>query len=305
MSRKPDWLRISCVKTPESELVEGLLETFNLNTVCREASCPNSIECFSRKTATFMILGTSCTRNCRFCNVGCGPPQPLDQFEPENIARAVKALGLRYLVITSVTRDDLPDGGAGHFAQVIRASRKTSPKTAIEVLVPDFKGDISSLKTVTGALPDVISHNMETVSSLYKDVRPEAQYGRSLDLLQNIKRLNPDIRSKSGIMLGLGETREEICQLLDDLRGVGCQFLTIGQYLAPSKTHIPVREYVHPDQFEEYGRIARQKGFEFVASAPFVRSSYHAGEALGLGVDVIPNGYPMEALTQPDADKNV
>ena len=282
MLKKPEWLKIRNIEDPNRGLVEGILKKLNLNTVCREAGCPNYMECFSCKTATFMILGTNCTRNCRFCNVNFASPQPIDEHEPENIAVAIKELGLRYAVITSVTRDDLPDGGAGHFAKIVRAARRTSPNTAIEVLIPDFNGDIEALKIVTDSLPAVISHNMETVASLYKDVRPEAQYQRSLGVLENIKRLNPNIRSKTGIMLGLGETKEEIYKLFDDLRLVNCEFLTIGQYLAPSKGHYPVMEYINPLQFDEYAKIAREKGFCFVASAPFVRSSYHADEALEL-----------------------
>jgi len=280
--RKPEWLRVPYIENPNREVVEGILKKFNLNTVCREADCPNYMECFSRKTATFMILGTNCTRNCRFCNVNYGEVQPVNRQEPDMIARAVQELGLRYVVVTSVTRDDLPDGGAEHFACVIREIRKISPKTAVEVLIPDLGGDIDALKTITDAAPSVISHNMETVVSLYGHIRPQAQYQRSLDVLGNIKRLAPNIRSKTGIMLGLGETKEEVYALFDSLRDVGCEFLTIGQYLAPSKAHFPVQEYITPQLFGEYGEIARSKGFDIVASAPFVRSSYHAEEALGL-----------------------
>jgi lipoic acid synthetase len=274
-------MRIRYKDTPNMEAVEQILENLNLNTVCREANCPNYMECFSRKTATFMILGTACTRDCRFCNVRHGEPLPPDPEEPQNVARAVKELGLQYVVITSVTRDDLPDGGAEHFAEVISAIKEYAPETAIEVLIPDFKGDLSALKTITDASPTVISHNMEAVKSLYSDVRPQAEYRRSLNVLKNIKELNPKIRSKSGIMVGLGETREQVYELFDDLREACCEFLTIGQYLAPTKEHLQVQEYIEPSAFEEYKTAATQKGFEFVASAPFVRSSYHAGEALG------------------------
>jgi lipoic acid synthetase len=279
MERKPEWLRKKRAPDPNVETVEKLIKELGLNTVCREAMCPNYGECFSSLTATFMRLGRNCTRNCRFCNVASAEPSPVDPEEPLNVARGAARLGLRYAVITSVTRDDLPDGGAAHFAGTIGAIRAESPNTAIEVLVPDFRGDYDALKTVTDARPDVISHNMETVAALYSKVRPEAEYGRSLELLGRIKQLNGAIRSKSGIMLGLGETRGQVLELLGDLRKQGCELLTIGQYLAPSKLHHPVAEYVTPDMFEEYGRIAEEMGFAFVASAPFVRSSYKAGEA--------------------------
>jgi lipoic acid synthetase len=280
MEKKPEWLRKRRLAGPEIALVENLLSELGLNTVCREAMCPNYRECFASKTATFMILGTNCTRDCRFCNVTFGEPQPADASEPERVAAAIKRLGLKYAVVTSVTRDDLPDGGAGHFAAVVRETRRASPGTAIEVLIPDFKGDESALRLVTDAAPDVISHNMETVARLYGEVRPQAVYERSLRLIGNIKRLNPGVRSKSGIMAGLGERRDEALDLFRDLRAVGCELLTIGQYLAPSKAHHPVVEYVTPEAFDEYGEAARAMGFSFVASAPFARSSYRAGEAL-------------------------
>jgi len=283
MTRKPEWLRIHHgAKNLNIDTVESIIKKLDLNTVCAEANCPNYSECFSRETATFMILGKHCSRDCRFCNVRHDSPLPPKQDEPENIARAVKELELRYVVITSVTRDDLDDGGAGHFAKTLRAIREYSPVTAVELLIPDFKGDIAALKTVTDAGADVISHNMETVPALYHSARPQAEYRRSLEVLKNIKRLNPRVRSKSGFMLGLGETEEQVHQLLDDLREADCEFLTIGQYLAPSREHLPAREYITPRQFEEYGEVARKKGFVFVASAPLARSSYRAGEALGI-----------------------
>lgn len=281
MQQKPEWLRIRHRHSPNLEAVEALLEAQNLNTVCREANCPNYLECFSKKTATFMILGTNCTRNCRFCNVRFDAPVPIDPDEPQRIAEAVKALGLRYVVITSVTRDDLPDGGAEEFARVIHALRRTVPDTVVEVLIPDFRGDLSALQVVIDAKPTVIGHNMETVASQYPDVRPEAVYARSLDVIARVAKV-PDIHAKTGIMLGLGETEAEVLALFDDLRTVGCEFLTIGQYLAPTKAHIPVLEYIPPSQFEAYKQAAYEKGFSFVASAPFVRSSYQAGAALGL-----------------------
>jgi lipoic acid synthetase len=282
VQKKPEWLRKTNVPNPNRDMVEEMLKQLNLNTVCSEAACPNYGECFGRKTATFMILGTKCTRNCRFCNVHNGTPQPVDSDEPKRIAQAAAQLELRYLVITSVTRDDLPDGGAEHFAQTVSYIKTLSPQTAVETLIPDFLGDLSALKTVADAAPAVISHNVETVPRLYELVRPAAEYKRSLAVIAAVKKLNPAVRSKTGVMLGLGETREEVLSLMDDLRSVGCEFLTLGQYLAPSKLHYPVKEYIHPDIFEEYRVIALEKGFNFVASAPYVRSSYHAGEALGL-----------------------
>jgi len=278
--RKPDWLRISRKSSPEQSEVEGLLKELGLNTVCKEANCPNYSDCFSRKTATFMIMGTACTRNCRFCNVRTDVPKPLDVGEPENVARAVRQLGLQYVVITSVTRDDLADGGAAHFATTIGAIRETSPETVIEVLVPDFKGDEDALRIITDARPDVVSHNMETVKDLYSQVRIGADYQRSLQLLSNIKKFAPEIRAKSGIMLGLGETEEQVFELFDNLLAANCESLTIGQYLAPSLEHHPVQDFVKPEIFEDYGQVARDKGFAFVASAPLVRSSYMAEQAI-------------------------
>jgi len=280
MQPKPSWLRVRHGNTVNQQAVESLLSGLNLNTVCAQANCPNYCDCFSRKTATFMVMGTNCTRQCRFCNVRHDQPQPLHPAEPQNVAQAVKQLGLKYVVVTSVTRDDLPDGGAGHFAETIAEIKQALPETAIEVLIPDLNGDLAALQTITNAAPTVISHNMETVKGLYSAVRPQAIYERSLKLLRNVKRLNPSVHSKSGIMVGLGETAQQVHELMDDLRSVDCEFLTIGQYLAPSKQHIPVHEYITPAQFDEYGALARQKGFSFVASAPLVRSSFNANEAL-------------------------
>ena len=280
MTKKPDWLRIRYAANPNHKVVEEILSARNLATVCREAACPNYAECFANKTATFLILGTACTRNCRFCNVHHAEPQPVVPDEPMQIAEAVAELGLAYVVVTSVTRDDLPDGGAGHFAAVIRAIKQKTPQTAVEVLIPDFQGDTDALKIVMDAVPDVISHNMETVSALYSAVRPQAEYAQSLAVLQHIKTHAPHIHTKSGIMLGLGETRDQVLALFDDLRAVECDFLTVGQYLAPTKAHHPIQAYITPDEFTAYGDIAREKGFSFVASAPLVRSSFHAGEAL-------------------------
>jgi len=261
------------------QTVENTLSKLKLNTVCREANCPNSSECYSRKTATFMILGTNCTRNCRFCNVRHGNPAPPQPEEPGNVAQAIKELELKYVVVTSVTRDDLPDGGDGHFAKTVHEIRQISRGTLIEILIPDFKGDPKALKTVAEAKPDVISHNMETIQKLYPEVRPQAEYARSLELLGKIKTLCPDIRTKSGFMVGLGETKEQVIKLLGDLREVSCELLTIGQYLAPTKQHYPVQEYIEPTMFDEYKTIAKEMGFAHVASAPLVRSSYQAAAA--------------------------
>ncbi len=280
MREKPDWLKRTFKDNSNLSYVREMLTELHLNTICDAAMCPNYVECFSKKTATFMILGVNCTRNCRFCNVINQDPQSVDPDEPNRIAQAVSKLGLKYVVITSVTRDDLPDGGAAHFGATIRAIHALNPQTAVEVLIPDFQGSIDALKLVTDANPEVISHNMETVYSLYEQVRPQAIYGRSLKVLKSIKELAPHIRSKTGIMLGLGEKELEVYQLMEDLREVGCEFLTIGQYLAPSPLHYPVKEYITPQQFDHYGKIAKENGFTFVASAPFVRSSYNASEAL-------------------------
>jgi len=280
IQRKPEWLRVSRKTDPNQQAVEGLLRQLGLNTVCKEANCPNYSDCFSQKTATFMILGTSCTRNCRFCNVTHEKPQELNLDEPQKVAQAVKELTLQYVVVTSVTRDDLPDGGAAHFANTIRAIKNLSPQTAIEVLIPDLQGDMDALKLITEANPEVISHNMETVAALYSQVRSQANYQRSLDLIAAIKKQNPQIKAKSGIMLGLGETKEQVIELFDDLLQAGCELLTIGQYLTPSLNHHPVKEFLPPETFKEYGKIARKQGFTYVASAPLVRSSYQAHEAI-------------------------
>jgi lipoic acid synthetase len=283
MPQKPAWLRKpSCRETGASpELVDGILSDLSLNTVCREARCPNRQECFSRKVATLLIMGAQCTRACRFCNVRHDLPLPLDPEEPRRAAEAMRRLGLRYVVVTSVTRDDLPDGGAAHFAATIREMRALVPAPAIEALVPDFQGDAGALRLVAEAAPTVISHNVETVPALYGAVRPQADYRRSLEVLERV-RTYPGIRSKTGIMIGLGESRAQVLEVFADLRRVGCEFLTVGQYLAPSRRHHPVKEYVPPAVFDEYKRTAQDMGFACVASAPFVRSSFHAEEALGM-----------------------
>ena len=277
---KPEWMKIRAQTVENNVMVEGLLKNRGLNTVCEQASCPNINECFSKKTVAFMILGSVCTRNCTFCNVPKGVPQLVAEDEPLLIAQAVLELNLKHVVITSVTRDDLIDGGAEHFAKVINAVRKAANNVTIEVLIPDFQGDISALEKVANAKPDVINHNIETVPNLYSSVRPMAIYERSIQLLNNVKRLDSSINTKSGIMVGLGETEEEMLAVFEALRGVLCDFLTIGQYLAPSPKHHPVVEYIHPDIFEKYKQIAYSMGFLHVEAGPFVRSSYHAGEAL-------------------------
>ncbi|MFY9174608.1 MAG: lipoyl synthase [Peptococcia bacterium] len=278
--QKPEWLRIKYQEREKLAHVEEILQRLSLNTVCDEASCPNRMECFSRQTATFMILGRLCTRNCTFCNVEKHAPSPVDENEPTNVAQAVKELKLKHVVITSVTRDDLPDGGSGHFARVIEEIKKLDDKVIVEVLIPDFQGYKNSLNKVVTAKPEIINHNVETVPRLYPSVRPMAVYERSLELLKRVKEMDRNIYSKSGIMLGLGEKEHEVIQVLRDLREIGCDFITIGQYLAPSKQHHPVVEYVHPDVFEEYGHLCKEMGFKYVASAPLVRSSYQAEKAM-------------------------
>ncbi|WP_319559553.1 lipoyl synthase [Marispirochaeta sp.] len=278
--RKPDWLKIPVRGGRDLNRVKALLKRLHLNTVCVEANCPNRMECFASRTATFMILGSVCTRNCRFCNVTPGTPETVDETEPARVAEAARELGLRHVVVTSVTRDDLADGGAGHFVAVIHELRRHLPAASVEVLIPDFLGDPDALAMVIDAAPDVINHNVETVPRLYPMVRPQADYRRSLELLRRVAECGKPIAVKTGLMLGLGEKREEVLVLFDDLRQAGCDFLTIGQYIAPSSSHYPVAEYVHPDVFDEYRREAQNRGFRHVASAPFVRSSYKAAEAL-------------------------
>jgi lipoic acid synthetase len=249
-----------------------------LHTVCQEACCPNQWECFSCKTAAFLIMGPVCTRDCRFCAVESGEPAPIDPAEPLRVAEAAQRLGLDYVVVTSVTRDDLADGGAGHFADTIQAIRNRIPGTGIEVLIPDFQGNIHALETVMNAGPDVLNHNIETVPRLYSLVRPQANYTRSLELLHTCARQFPDISVKSGLMAGMGETNEEIFSVLQDLRAHGCTHITIGQYLQPSRRHHPVHRYVSPEEFESWKETALDMGFRHAASGPFVRSSYHAKE---------------------------
>lgn len=276
--RKPQWLRIKIPNNGGNRRVEKLMDDLSLNTVCREANCPNRAECYSKGTATFMILGRNCTRGCRFCNVSSAEPQCVDEREPERVARAVKEMGLRYVVVTSVTRDDLPDGGASQFRKTIEEIKKINRDVAVEVLIPDFQGSLNSLVDVLEPLPETLNHNIETVPRLYEEVRPEADYERSLELIRRAKEINGRVKTKSGIMLGLGETREEVVEVFRDLRRNGCDFLTLGQYLAPSREHLPVREYVTPEDFNWYREKALELGFEGVASDPLVRSSYKAWE---------------------------
>ncbi len=275
---RPDWIR---VKAPGSALwaaTSNIVKDHGLVTVCEEAGCPNVGECWEKKHATFMIMGDTCTRACAFCNVKTGLPEPLAADEPARIANAVAALGLDHVVITSVDRDDLPDGGARHFAQTIAAIRHAAPATTVEILTPDFLRKEGALEIVVAARPDVFNHNLETVPSKYLQVRPGARYFHSIRLLQRVKELDPAIFTKSGIMVGLGETREEVLQLMDDLRSADVDFLTIGQYLQPSKKHHPVLAYVTPDEFKSYETVARAKGFGLVSASPLTRSSHHAGE---------------------------
>lgn len=277
---KPEWLKVKISSGSNREDVEEILKRLSLHTVCEQASCPNIMECFGRRTATFMILGKVCTRNCTFCDVQKGNPGMVDIDEPLHVAQAVRELNLRHVVITSVTRDDLADGGAGHYAAVIEKVRELNPEVVIEVLIPDFEGSYDAFEIVIDAHPDILNHNVETVPRLYPEVRPMAVYRRSLELLQNVKKMSSDIFTKSGIMVGLGEDKQEVLEVFKDLREAGCDFLTVGQYLAPSKGHHPVVEYVHPDVFEMYKEKALELGFRYVASAPLVRSSYQADRAM-------------------------
>ncbi|MCK5312534.1 MAG: lipoyl synthase [Desulfobacteraceae bacterium] len=278
---KPSWLKRNLPKSAGFEKVRNILNKENLNTVCQSANCPNKWECFCSGTSTFMILGNQCTRNCKFCNIESKAPSIPDPDEPLRVANAVKKLNLNYIVITSVTRDDLPDGGAAHFAQTICQIReKMGLKSKIEVLIPDFKGNKKALKTVLDAKPDVLNHNIETVPSLYKIARPEADYNQSLTLFSNSLKIDGSIPVKSGIMVGLGETYNELSDTLNDLYKSGCSMLTIGQYLQPSKEHLSVKKYYSPEEFEELEKLAKKIGFAEVASGAFVRSSYKAEELL-------------------------
>ena len=276
--KKPDWIRVRAPGTPGWQETADIVRANGLVTVCEEASCPNIGECWQKKHATFMIMGDTCTRACAFCNVRTGMPGPLDRDEPQKVADAVAKLGLEHVVVTSVDRDDLADGGAEHFARTIRAIRATSPKTTIEILTPDFLRKDGALEVVVAARPDVFNHNLECVPSLYLKVRPGARYFHSLRLLQRVKELDPTIFTKSGIMVGLGEVRHEVLQLMDDLRSAEIDFMTIGQYLQPTRKHHPVMAFVTPEDFKSYETVAYAKGFLMVSSSPLTRSSHHAGE---------------------------
>lgn len=275
---KPDWIRVKAPVSKEFKSTHELIRKAKLNTVCEEAACPNIGECWSKKHATVMILGSTCTRACSFCNIKTGKPDLLDPHEPERLATAIAELGLEHVVITSVDRDDLEDGGASHFVESILRIRKSSPNTTIEVLTPDFLRKEGSIELVVRAKPDVYNHNIETVPSLYHEIRPGARYFHSLNLLFKAKQLDGNIFTKSGIMVGLGETKEEVLQVMDDLRAAQVDFMTIGQYLQPTPKHAPVMRYVTPEEFNYYERVARAKGFLMVSASPLTRSSYHAGE---------------------------
>ncbi|MEK9754253.1 MAG: lipoyl synthase [Rhodospirillaceae bacterium] len=276
VAKKPDWIRVKAPTSKTYMETRKLMREKNLHTVCEEAACPNIGECWSKKHATVMILGDICTRACAFCNVATGKPGAVDAMEPENLAISVAEAGMKHVVITSVDRDDLADGGAGQFVKCITRIRETSPDTTIEVLTPDFKGKDSALEAVVAARPDVFNHNLETVPRLYPSIRPGARYFHSLQLLARAKELEPTIFTKSGIMVGLGEEKDEILQVMDDLRSANVDFLTIGQYLAPTPRHAAIDRFVTPDEFAEYKRVGEGKGFLLVASTPLTRSSYHA-----------------------------
>lgn len=277
---KPEWLRVRYPAGENYEKIKNILRQHNLHTVCEEAHCPNVAECWGGGTATFMLMGDTCTRGCRFCMVKSGNPHGvLDVLEPLKVAKTIADLGLKYVVITSVDRDDLPDGGASHFAATIKAIKQQDPDVITEVLIPDFQGNIEDVRKVVNAGPEVLAHNIETTEPLTPKARdPRATYGQSLNVLKTIKELNPSIYSKSSIMLGLGETESDLVKAMRDLRSVNVDILTLGQYLRPSKGHLPVTEFVSPDRFEHYQEVAEQLGFLYVASGPFVRSSYRAGE---------------------------
>ncbi len=276
--RKPEWIRVKAPISKGFSQTRDIVRSKNLHTVCEEAACPNIGECWDKRHATMMIMGDTCTRACAFCNIRTGLPAPLDTQEPSHVAEAVAEMGLKHVVITSVDRDDLEDGGANHFARVVRAIRNAAPKTTIEILTPDFLRKNGAAETVIDSGPDVFNHNLETVPRLYLSIRPGARYYHSLRLLERVKERDPQMFTKSGIMVGLGETREEVMQVMDDMRSAGIDFITIGQYLQPTRKHAAIDRFVHPDEFKSYETIARAKGFLMVAASPLTRSSHHAGE---------------------------
>jgi lipoic acid synthetase len=276
--RIPPWLRIKLPNNENFSNTSELIGDLHLNTVCQSAKCPNKWECFSKNVATFLIMGAICTRNCAFCNIASGDMEPLDPTEPARVAEAARRLRLKHVVITSVTRDDLADGGSGHFAATIRAVREAMPECTVEVLIPDFQGDEQALGTVLDARPNVLNHNLETVPVLYDAIRPQADYRQSLAVLENAKRMAPDIPTKSGIMVGLGETDEQIMTVLDDLAAIDCDIVTIGQYMQPSRQHPMVKRYVEPEVFERYAEEGEKRGIRHMFSAPLVRSSYNAAD---------------------------
>ena len=276
--RKPEWIRVKAPVSRGFAETRDIVRSKNLHTVCEEAACPNIGECWEKKHATMMIMGDTCTRACAFCNVKTGLPSALDPHEPRHVAEAVAEMGLNHVVITSVDRDDLEDGGAAHFAQVVRAIREQAPQTTVEILTPDFLRKDGAAETVIDSRPDVFNHNLETVPRLYLSIRPGARYFHSLRLLEKVKERDPTMFTKSGVMVGLGETREEVMQVMDDMRSADVDFITIGQYLQPTRKHAPVDRFVPPDEFKAYESIARAKGFLMVSASPLTRSSHHAGE---------------------------
>jgi lipoic acid synthetase len=278
IQRKPDWIRVKAPTSKAYHETRKMMRELNLATVCEEAACPNIGECWAKKHATIMIMGDTCTRACAFCNVATGVPKPLDPNEPANVAVAVGGMALEHVVLTSVDRDDLPDGGADHFSQVVRAQRTSAPDTTIEILTPDFKDKPGAIDIMAADPPDVFNHNLETVPRLYPTIRPGSRYFTSLDLLRRIKEKVPSVFTKSGLMVGLGETREEVGQVMDDLRAADVDFLTIGQYLQPTPKHARIDKFVTPEEFEGYAKMARGKGFLLVSATPLTRSSYHAGD---------------------------
>ncbi|MFQ5562267.1 MAG: lipoyl synthase [Parvularculaceae bacterium] len=278
VQRKPDWIRVKAPLSAGFAETRAIVRAKHLHTVCEEAACPNIGECWEKKHATMMIMGDTCTRACAFCNVKTGLPAPLNAAEPENVAEAVAEMGLSHVVVTSVDRDDLVDGGAAHFAAVVAAIRARAPNTTIEILTPDFLRKDGAAEIVINSKPDVFNHNLETVPRLYLPIRPGARYFHSLRLLEKVKERDPRMFTKSGLMVGLGETREEVMQVMDDMRSAGVDFITIGQYLQPTRRHAPVDRFVHPDEFKSYETLARAKGFLMVSASPLTRSSHHAGE---------------------------